>query len=390
VLALGQTLAWAGLFYVFPVLLLPWEQDFGWPREHLAAAISLAVLASAGGARFAGRLIDRGQGAPMMAGAAVLGGLGVMALGSVQTLWQFYAGWIWIGLMMAGCLYEPCFAILTRARGMAARRPIVVITLVAGFASTVSFPLTHLLTQALGWEAALRIIGAGVIVLAAPLLWAGVRGVEAGGIEAPASAMPVRAELAGGPARRRVFWLIALCFACIALLHGAVLQHLLPYLAEQGHAEGFGIFVASLIGPMQVAGRLAMTVAGSRISLHATTLGVFGVIAAAALTLLVFGAARAGALVFVAAFGAGYGIVSILRPLVARALLGGANFGATSGALSSVYLAGAAAAPWLGALVWAAAGYGAMLATGAALAVAGGALYLMATRRAGRPGEAPG
>nr|WP_255519480.1 MFS transporter [Alexandriicola marinus] len=389
-LAVGQTLAWAGLFYVFPVLLLPWEDSFGWPRPNLTAAISLALLASAAGARVAGRLIDKGLGAPMMAGAAALGGLGMIALGSVQTLCQFYAGWIWIGLMMAGCLYEPCFAILTRARGMAARRPIVVITLVAGFASTVSFPVTHLLTQAVGWEQALRLIGAGVIVLAAPLLWFGVRGIEAGGIEAPGQAAPSRPELSGGAARRRVFWLIALCFACVAILHGAVLQHLLPYLAEQDHAEGFGIFVASLIGPMQVAGRLVLTVTARRISLHAMTMLVFVLMIGSALTLLVFGWAEAGALVFVLAFGSAYGIVSILRPLVARAMLGGVNFGATSGALSAVYLVGAAAAPWLGALVWAVAGYGVMLAGCAALALAGALFYVMATRRAGKPGAATG
>jgi predicted MFS family arabinose efflux permease len=370
--------------------LLPWEETFGWHRPHLTAAISLALLASAVGARIAGRLIDSGLGAPMMAGAAALGGLGVIVLGSIQTLWQFYAVWIWIGLMMAGCLYEPCFAIITRARGMAARRPIVVITLVAGFASTVSFPVTHLLTQAIGWEPALQGIGVGVIVLAAPLLWYGVRGIEADGIEAPSMTAPPRPELSGGSARRRVFWLIALCFACVAILHGAVLQHLLPYLAEQGHEEGFGIFVASLIGPMQVAGRLVLTVAGPRISLHAMTLLVFVLMIGSALTLLVFGGLEIGALVFVLAFGAAYGIVSILRPLVARALLGGVNFGATSGALSAVYLVGAASAPWLGAVIWAVAGYGAMLALGAVLAVAGAVFYMMATVRAGRPGIATG
>lgn len=348
------------------------------------------MLASALGARIAGRLIDRGLGAPMMAGAAALGGFGVIGLASVQTLGQFYAAWIWIGLMMAGCLYEPCFAILTRARGMAARRPIVVITLVAGFASTVSFPVTHVLTQTLGWEHALRIIGAGVIVLAAPLLWVGVRGVEADGIEAPGAAAPPLPELAAGAARRRVFWLIALCFACVAVLHGAVLQHLLPYLAEQGHAEGSGIFVASLIGPMQVAGRLALSVTERRISLHGMTLLVFALMIGSALTLLVFGRAEAGAIVFVMAFGAAYGMVSILRPLLARAFLGGVKFGATSGALSAVYLVGAAAAPWLGAVVWAIAGYGAMLVLGAGLALTGAVLYLMATSRAGRPRFARG
>lgn len=389
-LAAGQTLVWAGIYYIFPVLLLPWEAALGWPRAHLAAGISIAVLASAAGARLAGRLIDRGVGARMMAAAAALAGLGVMALGLVTQLWQFYLAWTWIGTMMAGCLYEPCFAIVTRARGMHARRPIVAITLVAGFASTISFPLTDALTRLVGWQVALHVIGAGVIVLAAPLLWLGVRGVEAGGIEAPHAAAPPRPEMAGGPARRRVFWLIALCFACAAILHGATLQHLLPYLSEQGHPGGFGVFIASLIGPMQVAGRLAVMAFERRVSLHVTTLSVFGLMGASAVVLLAFGGARAGALAFVVAFGSAYGIISVLRPLVARALLGGVNFGVTSGGLSAVYLVGSAAAPWLGALIWAVAGYQVMFALGAALAVLGGGLYLLSARRAGRPGTPAG
>ncbi len=64
-LAIGQTLIWAALYYVFPALLLRWEQELGWSKPDLTAAIALAVLISGIGAPFPGRVIDAGR-APML------------------------------------------------------------------------------------------------------------------------------------------------------------------------------------------------------------------------------------------------------------------------------------------------------------------------------------
>ncbi len=176
-LALGQTLAWAGLYYAFPATLLRWEAEAGWSRVDLTGAMSLAVLVSALAAPVAGRIIDAGRGPAMMVGAAVLGGALMACLSQVHSLGAFYGIWAGIGLAMAGCLYEPCFAMVTRARGAQARGAITVITLVAGFAGTVSFPSLHALVEAYGLRSALVWAGVGVIALAAPLLWIGARGL---------------------------------------------------------------------------------------------------------------------------------------------------------------------------------------------------------------------
>ena len=139
-LAIGQTLAWASIYYTFPALLLRWEQDMDWSKPEVTMAITLGVLISALMAPVAGRIIDAGRGGEMMAAAAVLGGALLVALSRVETLWQFYLVWGGIGLAMSGALYEPCFALVTRAKGAGAKGSIVLITLVAGFASTISFP----------------------------------------------------------------------------------------------------------------------------------------------------------------------------------------------------------------------------------------------------------
>ena len=111
----------------------------------------------------------------------MLGGLCMMALALVTELWQFYLLWALLGMCMSGALYEPCFALITRARGVDAKRSIVFVTLVAGFAGTVSFPVAHSLAQAFGWRIAVLCFGVTAVCVVAPLMWFGANAVEKAG-----------------------------------------------------------------------------------------------------------------------------------------------------------------------------------------------------------------
>lgn len=380
-LALGQTLIWAGMFYVFPASLLLWEQDLGWSRSDLTLAITMAILASGFAAPLAGALIDRGKGSTMMGVGAALGGLSLIALSQVTQLWQFYLIWIGIGVLMSGTLYEATFAMLTRSRGAAAKPGIVQITLIAGFAGSLSFPIVNLLGQAMGWRAALMVIGLFIGCVVAPMLWTGARMLGA-----PAAAPPQEAET---PIERNwmhspVFWLLGIGFALSAIVHGATLHHLLPMLEERALPGEFAILIASLIGPMQVVGRVVMVLIGNRMSHHGFALLAFGGMIASILILYVSGTERALVLAFVLLFGSAYGTVSILRPLIARDLLGEENFGAKSGGLAAMYMGAAALSAWLGALIWARGGYDVMLGVLIVLGVLGGTLYLSAHQIAQR------
>lgn len=170
-LAVGQTLVWAGVFYVFPASLARWEADLGWAKSELTLAVTLAILASALAAPVAGRLIDRGWGAALIGLSAAIAGGAVALIGQVQALWQFYALWLVLGVCFAGCLYEPCFAMVTRARGAAAKPAIIWITLIAGFAGTVSFPAVHFLSEAFGWRGAMQVLGMAVTLGVAVQSW---------------------------------------------------------------------------------------------------------------------------------------------------------------------------------------------------------------------------
>jgi MFS family permease len=378
-LAIAQTLIWACIYYSFPALLLHWEASLGWSRADLTGAITLAIFMSAFCSPLYGRLIDAGKGAQMMTAASVLGGLCLMGLSLVAELWQFYLLWAVIGVCMAGSMYEPCFALITRARGDEAKRSIIFVTLVAGFAGTVSFPVAHSLVQAFGWRTAVLCFGLTAILIVAPLMWLGASAIEKAGAHRHVDnqqLLPAERSFLSSP----VFWCLAIGFALIAVVQGVTLHHLLPILNERELHPDVAIMAISFIGPMQVAGRLTMIAAERRVSIHRIAVACFVLIALSVTILIVAGVTPALLIAFVILFGGAYGVVSIIRPVIARNLLGERQFGAKSGALAMLYLAGAASAPFLGALVWDRGGYELVLPGLIVLAGIGLVLYIQAHR----------
>ena len=378
-LAVAQMLIWACIYYSFPALLLHWEQSLGWSRADLTAAITLAVFVSAFCSPLYGRLIDAGKGALMMTVATLVGGCCMMLLTQVEYRWQFYLIWGVLGVCMSGSLYEPCFALITRARGEQARRSIIFVTLVAGFAGTVSFPVAHSLAGAFGWRSAVFFFGAIAILVVAPLMWLGASAVERAGahrhIENPHLSLAERSFL-----QSPVFWCLALGFGLGAVMHGITLHHLLPILDERAIDPEVAVVAISFIGPMQVAGRLAMMAAERHVSNHGIAISCFVLMAGSILLLIGASATPVMLVGFVILFGGAYGMVSIIRPVIARELLGERQFGAKSGALALVYLAGSASAPFLGSLGWSWGGYALVLPSLMLLALTGLVLYLLAQR----------
>ena len=379
VIALGQTLVWAGLFYSFPALLLHWERALGWSKTELSGAFTVSLVLSAACAPFAGRLIDRGHGATVLGAGALVGAGFLLALSQVQHLWQFYLAWMGMGVAMAACLYEPCFAHLTHRLGIEARRAITTVTLVAGFAGTVSFPTSHFLAEAFGWRGAVLGLAAMVGLAGCPMLWLGAHlpNLDSGSTrESPAGADGTL----GRVLRSGLFWLLAIAFALTALNHGILISHLLPLLADRGVASATSVLAASLIGPMQVVGRLAMMAVQSRLSMPAICIVSFCFLVAASSALYAVTALPALVFVFVLLQGSGYGVTSITRPVITVEFLGRSGFGAISGAQASAYMGATAAAPTVAALLWRIGGYDLVITICIVLALAGIACFALAHR----------
>jgi len=376
-LAIAETIVWAAYYYSFPALLLIWERDLGWSKTELSGAFTAALLTSALLAPVIGRLIDRGFAAWTFAGSALLAAGLLAALSMMTAKWQFYLIWIGLGAAMAGSLYEACFAVVTRTLGPAARSGITVIALIAGFAGTVAFPSAHLLSAWLGWRGAVLVFSAAVALIALPLiLFACGAGERHRAENAPGPSLDVRGAL--GVIADPTFWQFALLFAAVAVNHGVLLTHLLPILAERGVAAEMAVLAAALIGPMQVAGRVAMMTLGRNASSRAIFIACLTSTVLAALMLLGAGVSIVFLIGFVALQGAGYGVTSIVRPILTAEQFGRENFGTVAGLLAIAFIGGTAISPTLAALIWTLGGYGPVIGF-ALLASALGLLALWRT-----------
>lgn len=385
-LAIAETLVWAGMFYSFPALVAHWEADLGWSKTELAGAYTAALVCSALFAPLMGKLIDRGHGRAVLTACGLVGGVMVGLLGIVQEIWQFYAIWLAIGVCMAGCLYEPCFAFVTRMMGGEARRAITRITLIAGFAGTVSFPLAGFVAEAHGWRAAVFVFSVIILVIAIPLFRYGTA------MPAPAAEPETKAGPDGRSDLRRAmakptFWLLGVTFSMIGLTHGIIITHLLPMLAERGIPLTTAVLAASMIGPMQVAGRVAMMAMEKRVSMQVICAGSFVFMIGSISSLIGAGAAPALLVLFVILQGSGYGVTSITRPVVTAEILGRGGFGAISGALALGFMGASAASATLAAAIWEVGGYDAVRLTVLGCVMVGMAAYLTAMMLAKRQGS---
>jgi len=381
--AIAETVLWASLYYSFPALLPEWERPLGWSRTELSAAFSAALVVSALLAPSVGHLIDRGLSRYVFTGSAVLGATLLVALSQVTQLWQFFAVWIGLGVAMSGALYEACFAIVTRCMGRRAKRAITLITLVAGFAGTVSFPTAQAFVDLIGWRGAVLVFAAAAITIAAPLLWYGCHHAE-GQFHETSSPEDRNPERVRQVLRSLTFWLLAIAFAGIAVEHGGIITHMLLILDDRGVHPEAAVLAASMIGPMQVTGRLAMMAAERYVSIVGIAVGCFLAMFGAA-TCLLFGGGSAGLIAaFVILHGAGYGVTSIVRPVITAEFLGRQGFGVVSGMIALPFMFGFAAAPALTSLAWEAGGYDLVLVLAIAIVVLGLVSFLAAKKTAAR------
>ena len=317
--------------------------------------------------------------AAIVAGAALL-----VLLGLVRELWQFWAVWIAIGVVNACILYEACFAIITVTLGARARAGITIVTLVAGFAGTVCFPTYYALTEAIGWRGAVFVYAGVTAFLSLPLAIWGLRLLERHRAP-PAETPPAQGNEARAMLTQPVFWGIGLAFGSVGLTHGMLISHIRPILDEAGLAMTTAVLVASLFGPMQVLGRVILVAIGGRLSTVGTATIAFAGMGIGLVALICSGIAPLLAVAFVAPYGAAWGAMSIVRPVLTADLLGRAGFGAISGMVAVPFTLGSALGPLLAAWIWEAAGsYMLVLDLAVGLVGLGWLLLLFARRQAVR------
>src|SRR5476649_1865289 len=169
VLGITQILSWGTIFYT-PVLIVPLiAAEHGWSISFAMGGFSAALLVAGLVAPFVGRSIDRFGGQVTMTVGSLIGALGLVLIGHANHPIAYYAVWMLLGVAMSANLYDSAFATLGRIFGVGARRPITALTLAGGFASTVSWPATHFLIEAVGWRGTYLVYAALLACISAPL-----------------------------------------------------------------------------------------------------------------------------------------------------------------------------------------------------------------------------
>ncbi len=345
-LGCAQTLAWASSYYLPAMLATPIASDLALAPPLVFAAFSLSLVVSALVGPWTGRAIDRWGGRPVLIGTNPLFALGLVALGLAQGPLSLFAAWALIGLAMGSGLYEAAFATLVKLYGQEARNPITGITLIAGFASTVGWPLTALLEQQFGWRGACFAWAALHLVLGLPLNLSLPRVGAPVPMTASVSAAPADADMPfQSTSSGRISMVLAFMFAVTAFTSTAMAAHLPRLLQACGATLAVAVAVGALIGPAQVAGRLlefgVLRRVHPLISARIAALSH----ALAAFALLVAG--PSAAVLFALVHGAGNGILTIAKGTLPLVLFGPQGYGARQGWLTMPARVAQAMAPFL-------------------------------------------
>jgi hypothetical protein len=278
--------------------------------------------------------------------------------------------WAALGVAQACCLYETCFAFLTRRLGQGARPAITRVTLVAGFAGTLAFPLGDFLGKLLGGQGALVAFAVIIFVGAVPVNAFGVRALRRLDKRQTGPSLPEPGALKAAT-QRIEFWALSAVFGLIWLNHGILLTYVLLLFEDRGAGALMSTIAAACIGPAQVLSRLVLLKQGARIANAPATLWSLvsillagGILWAAGMApILIFG--------FALLQGAGAGLLSILRPMLVADLLGHRGFGTISGAVAVTPILATAAAPSVGAALLHFGGGGAVYASCLVMAMIG-------------------
>lgn len=348
-LALSQLVAWGISYYLIGVFADLIAADLGWGRGTVYGGFAAALVVMGLTSPLVGRLIDRHGGRPVMVAGALVTAAGCVALASSTSLPAYYASWVCLGLAMRLTLYDAAFATLARIAGPQARRPMSQITLLGGLASTVFWPVGHLLAEHLGWRGAV-LAYAGFALLTVPLYLALPRAAVTAAVDASAPVPPRPLARSAGDVAR-LGGLYALGTGVTNFLNAGMSAHMIGLLAGLGVAAAAAVWIATLRGVGQSLARLAEVASGGRLDPLA-----LNVLAALLLPLafaagLFSGSSTLAAGAFAFLYGAGNGLLTITRGTLPLVLFDPRSYGTVVGRLVAPSFMLSAAAPVAYALV---------------------------------------
>lgn len=352
ILALGltQIIGYGTLYYSFSILAPDMARGLDWSSEWIFGALSAALLIGGLAAPAMGKWIDRfGAGRVMTAGSAIAA-TALAACAFAPGKITFVAALIAIETASNLVQYGAAFALLVQIRPRIAQRSITYLTLIAGFASTIFWPITTVLHEHMSWQSVYLIFAALNLVVCLPIhAWLSHSVSKTRRREVGEAAKRVEPSLQPS-VRTPAFILMVTGFALESLVNAAVLVHMVPVMFALG-LGAMAVIVSTLFGPSQVLSRFINMVFGGGLS-QLTLALISAVLLPVALVILITTAPSVpGALVFAIVFGLGSGLSSIVQGTLPLALFGSEGYGKRQGQILSVRLAISSTAPFALALM---------------------------------------
>ena len=288
------------------LLVNPWETEFGWDRAAVSLTASLGFVVYGVAQALSGRWADRVGPRVIFAASIALVGVGAAAVSSIVTLWQAYLIFGVLIMLGIGGASSPTSAVAV-ARWFTARRGLALGVVAAGSAAgqLVLVPVMAALVGAIGWRAAFLWLGAGVLVVALPVVLLLLRDDP----DQAASRPDAGAALAGSPMplaqimRHANFWWLALTFfVCGVTTSGLIDTHFIPH-AQDHHVSA--VTAAAAFGVLSLVNMVFTTLSGAASDRLGYTrlLGWIYAGRAVALLFLVFARDPVSLFVFAVAFG---------------------------------------------------------------------------------------
>lgn len=329
-LGASQLTLWGISYYMIAIFGEPIVREAGWSRTVVYGGFSAALVVMGLLSSRIGRMIDLRGGRSVMTIGSVLAAIGCLLIAASTHLAVYYLGWIVLGVAMRMTLYDAAFASLARIGGPEARRPISQITLLGGLASTVMWPIGQILVDQFGWRWAL-VAYAGLALATVPLHLMipheryAFDVSRAAGTSKPLAGTPTKIALAG--------FLYASMVTLTSALNSAMSAHMIAILASLGLAAGVAVGIGTLRGIGQSASRAAEILFGRRLDPLALGLLATGLIPIGFVIGLWSGASPLAGIAFALLYGAGNGLVTIVRGTQPLILFDPASYGQIVGRL---------------------------------------------------------
>ncbi len=385
-LGLTQIIGFGSVYYCFAILAQDIGKDFGWTPAQFFACISIGLAAGGLTTSCSGKAFDRIGAARLMTIGSILMALALAVSALAPNGIVFGISLVAANIVSTLVLYDAAFTSLVQLSPMHASRRIVYLTLIAGFASTIFWPLTTVMDASFGWRNTLLVFAAMNLLVCAPVhallnRWAHEWKSQNTEITAANSN-----EKLGSLASQH-FALATFLMTSGFVLSGVALSAILVQMVPVFQTLGFGIsslWVAALFGPAQVVVRFSNLAYGSRH--HPLVVAMLSAVLMPMGLFVVAGAAPAviGAIIGVVFIGMSSGLKSIVQGTLPLELFGSKGYGARLGFMASFRHVASAAAPF--GFAWVASQHGPAMAcfTFAGIGAVGLASFAVLAMRLGK------